>query len=261
MVLWKIGTSGWPGAYDESGKKLITPSVSAIVNSKEDPDLDNWIKEVGEEKAAIISKMSMDRGTAMHKFLENYYLALAIKKDPDKSLLYAQKKSVNDLKEENIQDVSINTGRNLFYQIKEEFDNRQEIYKVLGTEKKIIGYELGYRGMYDINYIKKQYNKLQNIITDYKSASSPIKEKSIKERKYKLQLAGYWYAYEVSTSSNLSAAKIWVSIKNYGTQEIAITDRKEYEDLFDEFKELAVHFHTKNNQDINIFKNYKINKN
>lgn len=259
MVIWKIGKSGWPGAYTTEGKKLKTPSVSDVVNSKDDPELDNWIKEVGEEKAAIISKMAMDRGTSMHKFLENYYIALRRKGDPKKSLLYTQKKTLMDLEDEYIKDVSIKVGRKLFYQIKETFEDKKEIYKVLGTEKKIIGYDLGYRGMYDINYLKHiPPTKFLNIIGDYKSSSKYIPKGSTKERKYKLQLSGYWYAYELMTGNNLDGAKIWVSVKNEGTQEISIIDKEEYKDLFEEFKELAYHFHKSNNQDINIFKHYKV---
>jgi len=258
LITWKIGRYGWPSAYDSRGNKLITPSVSAVVSSKDDPELENWIKEVGEEKAALISKMSMDRGTSMHKFLENYYIALSRKGNPIKSLLYTQKKTILDLEKEDIKDVSIKTGRTLFYQLKETFENQEEIYKVLGTEKKIIGYDLGFRGMYDINYIQKRNNRLFNILGDYKSAGNPIDKGSTKERKYKLQLAGYWYAYELDSPHRLSGAKIWVSIKNYGTQEISVTDRNEYEDLFAEFKELALHFHKINNQDINMFKTYKV---
>lgn len=265
MITWKQGYYGWWNAYKEDGTKLIIPSVSKVVDSKDDPELNNWIEEIGQEKADKIMKLASDRGTAMHYFLENMYLAYSKFGDINKSLLYAQKYSPVKLIKEEISENSISIGRNLFYQLIESFNwnsdilDEREIDKVIGLESKIVDFELPYRGAYDINYLSNRYSHGQNVITDYKSSSSMVESGSVKERKYKLQLSGYWNAYEKMTGKELDVAKIWVSVKNAGTQEIKI-DRSEYKDAFDEFKELCEHFHSENNQNLSMFSVYKISK-
>lgn len=260
MITWKKGYYGWWNAYDEKGKKLKVPSVSAVVSSKDDPELDNWIKEVGEEAAERIMKLAGDRGTVLHTFMENFYLALAAKGDVEKALLYTQKKSLDQVQKQGIKETQIKTGRSMFYQLLEEFapnGENPEVHKVLGLEHKVVNYLMPYRGAYDINYLTSTESKLFNVITDYKSASSKIEEGSVKERKYKMQLSGYWTAYEQMTGQELDLAKIWVSIKGGGTQEIKI-GRHEYNDLYAEFTELCVHFHEQHGQTLEMFKNYKV---
>lgn len=260
MITWKKGYYGWWSAYDEKGNKLVIPSVSKVVDSKDDPELDNWIEEVGEEAANRIMKLAADRGTALHKFMENYYLAFASKGDLKKSLLYTQRKTVQQLKEEKIAEKQIETGRNMFYQLLESFNmesDNPEVHKVLGLENKVANFTIPYRGAYDINYLWPAMNKLNNVITDYKSSSSFIEKGSVKERKYKLQLSGYWSAYEQMTGNELDVAKIWVSVKNSGTQEIMI-GRHEYNDLWEEFQDLCIHFHNQHGQSIEQFKNYQV---
>jgi len=84
MITWKQGYYGWWNAYDEKGTKLVVPSVSKVVDSKDDPELDNWIEEVGEEAAKRIMKLAADRGTVLHTYMENYFLAWAKKGQPRK---------------------------------------------------------------------------------------------------------------------------------------------------------------------------------
>jgi hypothetical protein len=262
MITWKKGYYGWWNAYNDKGKKLVIPSVSKVVDSKDDPELDKWIEEVGEEEANRIMKLAADRGTVMHLFMENFFLALAAKGDIEKALLYTQKKSLQRVQKDGIKETQIVTGRNMFYQLLESFapnSDNPEVHKVLGLEHKVVNFTLPYRGAYDINYLWSAANKLNNVITDYKSASSYIEKGSTKERKYKLQLSGYWAAYEQMTGNQLDFAKIWVSVKNAGTQEILIS-RPEYNDLFAEFTELCEHFHKTHNQDLSMFQEYQIGK-
>jgi len=263
MITWKKGYYGWWNAYNESGKKLVIPSVSKVVDSKDDPELNNWIQEVGEEKANKIMKLAADRGTVLHKFMENFYLAIAAKGDTEKALLYTQKKSLQQLAKEDIAKKQIETGRNMFYQLLESFapnSDNPEVHEVLGLEHKVANFELPYRGAYDINYLWPAANKLNNVITDYKSSSSYVEKGSVKERKYMLQLSGYWTAYEQMTGNKLDFAKIWVSVKNAGTQEILI-DRSQYAELYHEFSELCEHFHKMHGQDLSMFKEYRIENN
>lgn len=269
-VKWKQGYYKWWDAYDENENKLIVPSVSKVVDMKPDPDLDKWIEEVGEEKAKIIMEAAANRGTSMHLFLENFYLAFSYKNNHNlkKALLYTQKKTPDLLLKDNIPEVSIKTGRKLFYQLLEDLgayskfgkvnQKNHVIKKVLGLETMIANFTLPYRGKYDINFVTRDNTgKPINVLCDYKSAGSLIKPNTIKERKMKLQLAGYWNAYEQDAKYSLDKAMLWVSTKSQGTQKISI-DRKEYEDCWSEFKELCQQFHKEHNQDLSIFKDYEI---
>lgn len=241
---WKVGSFGWYNAYDGE-LKLKIPSVTTIINSKDDPELDNWIKEVGEEVANKIMKLAADRGKVMHKFLENYFYNILNNKNKEKSLEYTQIKTPEYAKKSNINESSIITGRTLFYQLYES-DMMKEINNVVGLENKLISKKYLYRGQYDINYYTPNG---ELVITDYKTSSSPIIKNSVKEAKMKLQLAAYWQAYEEEfPEKKLDYAKLWISVKDYGTQEISI-NKEEKEDLIKEFLILCKNYHKERNQE------------
>lgn len=263
MIYWKTSYYGWWDAYTEKDKKLKVPSVTAVVNMKPDPDMDKFIEEVGEEAAERIMKLAAARGTVLHKFMENYYLAFAAKGDIEKALLYTQKKTLIDIQKEKevIEEAQIRTGRNMFYSLLNAFrpnSDNPEVHTVLGLEHKIANFTMPYRGQYDINYLWQNANKLNNVITDYKSSSSLVEKGSVKESKYKLQLSGYWKAYELITGNELDYAKLWIAIKNSDVCQEIIIDRHEIEDLYAEFTELCTAYHTANRQKIEMFKDYKI---
>lgn len=240
MVLnWKKSYYGWWDAYTPDGIKIKVPSVTAIVNFMDDPEMDKWVDEVGEEQAQKIMKLAADRGTVMHYYLENYYRAIKTKGDRNKALLYTQIKTPEMAKKDGIAETSIKTGRNLFYQLYES-KMHSEIYHVLGLENKIASFSKLYRGKYDINYIT---NDAKNIITDFKTSSSNVKPGSTKERKMKLQLAGYWTAYEeMFPKVKLDYAKLWISVKGGVPQEISI-NKKEKEECMIEFLDLCKRYH------------------
>jgi hypothetical protein len=59
--------------YDVAGYRL--PSVTTILGrTKDDQFLKDWITRKGKTEAERIKKQSATRGTAMHKYLENYVL-------------------------------------------------------------------------------------------------------------------------------------------------------------------------------------------
>jgi len=236
---WKKSYYGWWDAYTPEGIKLKVPSVTTIANFKDDPELDNWIEEVGPEAAERIMKLAADRGTVMHYYLENYYRAIKLKGDREKALLYTQNKTPELAKQEKIAESSIKIGRDLFYQLYES-SMHDEIHHVLGLENKIASFNYMFRGKYDINYIT---SNAKNVITDFKTSSSNVEPGSVKERKMKLQLSGYWTAYEeMYPKVKLDYAKLWISVKGGSPQEIYI-DRDEKEDCWVEFIELCKKYH------------------
>ena len=59
--------------YDVAGYRL--PSVTTVLGkTKDDTFLKDWIKKKGKAEAERIKTASATRGTAMHKYLENYVL-------------------------------------------------------------------------------------------------------------------------------------------------------------------------------------------
>lgn len=61
--------------YDVAGVRL--PSVTTILSRTKDQQfLKDWIAKKGKEEANRIKNLSSKRGTAMHKFLENYVLGI-----------------------------------------------------------------------------------------------------------------------------------------------------------------------------------------
>jgi hypothetical protein len=236
---WKKSYYGWWDAYTADGTKIKVPSVTAIVNFMDDPEMDKWVEEIGEEQAQKIMKLAADRGTVMHYYLENYYRAIKSRGDMNKALLYTQRKTPEMAKGEGIAESSIKIGRDLFYQLYES-SMSSEIYQVLGLENKIASFNNLYRGKYDINYIT---NDGKNIITDFKTSSSNVKIGSTKERKMKLQLAGYWTAYEeMFPNIKLDYAKLWISVKDGMPQEISI-NKEEKENCMFEFLDLCKKYH------------------
>lgn len=59
----------------------IFPSVTTVLGSIPNPDLDAWREAVGKEQADLISKKATTKGTAMHSFCEAYLKKESIKMD------------------------------------------------------------------------------------------------------------------------------------------------------------------------------------
>lgn len=251
IIIWKEGYYGWWDAY-LNGNKLLVPSITKIVDLIPDPGMDEWVKNVGEEKAKSIMKLAADRGTVMHTLLEHYYLAKSIKGDPQKALLYAIQKTNIVLKTQDIDTVSFRTGTKLFEQLKDSLMDG-EIYKLTGLEKIIANFQYFYRGKYDISYTDPNNMRY---ITDFKASSSAVEPNSIKEKKYKVQLVGYWLAYEMMTGKSLDYAKLWISTKNNGVQEISVT-KEEKNSIEPYFISLCDQWHKENGQDLKLLQNFK----
>lgn len=254
LVEWKKEWFGWPYAYLDNNK-LEVPSISKIVEQIPDPGWDSFVKEVGEEKANQIRKFAGDRGTIMHKFLENYYIAMSKKGNKDKSQKYAIQKTYIDLKNKDFKESSINTAKMLFRSIIDsELDANIKI--VVGLEKIIASYKYFYRGKYDLTYINTGNLKC---ITDFKASSTPVEKDSVKWKKYLIQLVGYWQAFEETTNTVIDSAELWIAVKNSNPQKIKI-DKADKQKLFPYFKKLCIDWHKNNNQDLELLSNieYKI---
>lgn len=200
--------------YDNS--KYNFPSVTTILSSLKDPEVDQIRTDVGIEEFAKISSNAAARGSVMHNYLENYALALMKYKDKEKSLLYTQKKTFDNFKE--LDSKLFEKGRNLFYNVYHS-DFKNEFHKPLMIEGLMVSFKYKYAGRTDCIYCNES-NEI--ILGDYKTCSKVLSYQSNKVIKYKLQLAAYINAFEELYQKNISAGVIWVS-SNYECQKFVLS--------------------------------------
>lgn len=60
------------GRFYETPNGSLYPSVTTVLASIPNPDLEQWRKSIGEEEANKVSKLASSRGTRMHTFCEDY---------------------------------------------------------------------------------------------------------------------------------------------------------------------------------------------
>jgi hypothetical protein len=223
-------------AYKENNEEvLLLPSVTTILGSTSSPYLINLEAELGTEKFKQISQDAASRGTAMHKFLENYFICKQHSTDEEKCILYTQKKTPADLKKEGLTDTDIAKGRNLFYNYIHN-DVFSEINKIEFTEKFMWSIKHKFAGTSDFGFtdINEEY-----IIADFKSASGH-RDKEVIE-KYKKQGAAYVIAEEEINNKKVKSFQIWISHPE-GMQ-IEIIEGQDLQKAKKEFKELSESFH------------------
>lgn len=252
-IKWFKGYKDLPEAY----YKLKIPSVSKIVNEIPDPEFEKWKEEMGEEKVEFIMQQAAYRGTAMHCFIENFLNELKSSGDPSKALRYTQETSPKILEKEEVPEKKITMGRNLFYNFYDSEFCSNEI-KILGTEVLFYSPKLFYRGFVDLLY----QQSLKGIsVTDFKTTSSRIQKDSVKEIKYKTQLAAYALGLEDLYEQKEKNVKIeYASVlamhtKSESIQQI-ICEGSELEKYKTYVKELVQKWHENNNQGF-LFENEK----
>lgn len=242
---WSIGTDR--RGLSECFYKIQIPSVSSILSEcVPDPDLEEFIKSVGEERAKIIMEAAAQRGTSMHTFIEQFMDVFSKNNDPSEALLETQKKSPALLIQQDIPENKIKEGLDMFYKY---YHSEYPVkYKdVIGLEKPIHSEQYYFRGLADIVY------KIAGCaaVTDFKTASSYIKKGTIKEKKYKLQLGAYSLALDemllLEGYSINEAHILCVNTKSEGLQDIGCS-YNELNALKDEFKELSKMWHTNHGQ-------------
>lgn len=190
------------------------PSVTTILSLVKSTKLKEIEDSIGKERLAEISEKAALRGTAMHKFLENYVICLRNGGDTEKCLLYTQRKSTDELLNE-IDKPLVDIGRSLFYNIYHErkFDN---VKKILLSEGFLYSEKYLFAGTTDYAYLDKD-NKVS--IVDFKSASGPRDEETVS--KYELQGGAYSIAFEEIYKKKVSRIEIWISYSD-GVQNVIV---------------------------------------
>lgn len=225
----------WGRAYVLPGEQpIFMPSVTTILSLVSSAYLTDLEEKIGKEKLAEISNKAALRGTAMHKFAENYVICLQKTGDLEKSLFYTQRKSTDELLEE-MEKVSIDTGRNLFYNLYHE-GLFNEVKKVLLKEGFLHSLQHKFAGTTDFAFLDfSDYI----VITDFKSASSPRSEDVI--HKYKLQGGAYTLAFEEIHGKRVQRIEIWISHPD-GVQRVVVQGQ-ELEDAKAEFLTYCKKYH------------------
>jgi hypothetical protein len=195
----------WGRAYVLEGEIVkFLPSVTTILSLVSSSYLVDLEEKIGKEELKRISERAAKRGTVMHKFLENFVICLKKSSDPEKSLLYTQRKSTDELLSDFEKDV-VDSGRKLFYNLYHE-GVFQEVKKVLLTEGFLYSEKNLFAGTTDFSFLDHD-NSI--IITDFKSASSPRSEDIVS--KYKLQSGAYAIAFEENYNKKVDRTEIWIS--------------------------------------------------
>lgn len=191
------------------------PSVTTILSATQPIEkiiaLENWRKAVGEKKAAEITTEAANRGTRMHKYLEDY-IALGELKQPG-SNPYAKQSHI-------MAETIINNG----------FTNINEIW---GSEIGLYYPEL-YAGTSDAIGVHNG----SPAIFDYKQTNKPKSLKQVED--YFLQLVFYGTAHNKLYGTNIRKGVVLMCVKppettpgKWGTpqyQEFIIDDKwDEYE--------------------------------
>ena len=205
----------WGRAYvlGEENPKFL-PSVTTILSLVSSAYLVDLEEKIGKEKLAEISEKAALRGTAMHKFLENFVICLQKTGDHEKSLLYTQRKSTDELLSD-MEKISIDTGRSLFYNIYHE-GLFGDVKKVLLKEGFLYSEEHLFAGTTDFAFLDfSDYI----VVTDFKSASSPRSEDII--HKYEMQGGAYAIAFEEIYRKPVQRIEIWISHPD-GVQKVIV---------------------------------------
>jgi len=242
-IRWLKDFYGNPSAY----YPLKIPGVTAILDLIPDPDLEKFIKDVGEEKAKQIMEDAANRGKSMHLFIENFIIEFAKSKDPSSALQHTLTISPKTLATDKIPMDKIDKGREMFLNFYySEYAN--SYYNLIGTELALYSPLLFYRGKADVFYNE---NGIGRVVTDFKTSSKLIKKGSIKELKYKRQLGAYALGLEHMLSKQdvkiNKASLLVIQTKSTIIQEI-VCCREELEQQKNEFEKLVKEWHYKNNQ-------------
>ena len=177
--------------YDVNGTRL--PSVTTILGrTKNQQFLKDWKAKVGEQEAERIKNVSSSRGTAMHKFLENYITGVGY---DDLTALGQEAKAMA----QKVIDVGLTPVETIY-----------------GSEVTLY-YPGLYAGSTDLVCV---HNEMDTII-DFKQANRPKREDWIDD--YKMQIAAYAMAHDYVHKSNIEQGIIMVCTPDLYYQEFTVS--------------------------------------
>lgn len=209
--------------YDASGNrfyqvvqddKLIAqlPSVTTIIGCTGDKSgLEDWRNRIGHEEADRISKLSMNRGTIMHRLIELYKSKTT--GEPIDRLQQLQglaegDPEVNQFNQQPEGEEWLREGWKFFYKFyHNHHDFFTQVERVLAAEQFLWTTRLGgWAGTVDnISQLRGGIVK----VIDYKNSRKPKRDEWIQD--YYLQASAYWLAYWDRTGIKAKGAEIWIA--------------------------------------------------
>jgi len=197
----------------KEGNKVLGlfPSITTVLGETSDKSgLEDWRNKVGHEEADRISKLSMNRGTIMHRLIELYR---PIQGTPDERLeilkeIAQSDSEVNQFASEALGEHWLEEGWKMFmkfwYNGSRFFDR---VTEVLAAETFLWSVKGGgYAGTVD-NISRIDDNKI--MIIDYKNSRKPKREDWIQD--YFIQASAYYVAYWERTGIKPDGVEIWIA--------------------------------------------------
>jgi len=194
-------------------KKVIAtlPSVTTVQGEMSDKSfLVKWKERIGEEEANRISKLSMNRGTLMHRLIELYKPLPGTPQEKRDMLedMAENDGEINEIRHMENGQLYFNEGWKMFDKfwynnsrffgrVEEVIDSERFLWTIKGGE---------YAGTLD--NVSRMVDDTTKII-DYKNARKPKRKEWIQG--YFTQTAAYWVAYWDRTGIKCDGAEIWIA--------------------------------------------------
>jgi len=223
----------------ENGVEIAKlPSVTTVIGCTSDKSgLDEWRKRIGEAEADRISKLSMNRGTIMHRLIELYKSQTEGTPIQRLELLESLAKDDDEVNQFNTDPNGaewLEEGWKFFYKF---YNNHEEFFtpvkKVLAAEQFLWTSKLGgWAGTVD--NISKFEGDIVKVI-DYKNSRKPKREEWIQD--YYLQASAYWLAYWDRTGIKAKGAEIWIANEKDETPQRFVLTVKDLEFYLKQFLE------------------------
>jgi genome maintenance exonuclease 1 len=189
----------------------LFPSITTVLGETSDKSgLVAWRKKVGEAEADRISKLSMNRGTIMHRLIELYK---AIEGTPEEALeklkvIASEDAEVNEFAEDASGELWLTEGWKMFmkfwYNHSRFFSRVDEVIEAetfLWSQK-----GGGYAGTVD-NISRLKDGRI--LIIDYKNSRRPKREDWIQD--YFVQGSAYWVAFWERSGIKPDGVEIWIA--------------------------------------------------
>lgn len=189
----------------------LYPSITTVLGETSDKSgLVAWRKKVGEAEAERISKLSMNRGTIMHRLVELYK---AIGGTPEEALeklrvIAAEDEEVNEFAEDASGDLFLEEGWKMFMKF---WHNHSKYFtridEVIEAETFLWSAKGGgYAGTVD-NVSRLKDGRI--IIIDYKNSRRPKREDWVQD--YFIQGSAYWVAFWERSGIKPDGVEIWIA--------------------------------------------------
>ena len=229
----------------KEGNKVLGlfPSITTVLGETSDKSgLEDWRNKVGHEEADRISKLSMNRGTIMHRLIELYK---PIQGTPDERLeilkeIAQSDSEVNQFASEALGEHWLEEGWKMFmkfwYNGSRFFDR---VTEVLAAETFLWSVKGGgYAGTVD-NISRIDDNKI--MIIDYKNSRKPKREDWIQD--YFIQASAYYVAYWERTGIKPDGVEIWIANEVDNLPQIFKLTNEDVKYYFKEFSNRLKQYH------------------